>query len=260
MLTGYLDESGQHDAATGRIVQFSVGCCIASFEAWQAFNEAWAVMLRARGLSSFHMTDFESYRGEFETVLKWDQNNPEHREAHNLLLNEALENITKHVRCAFGLTHFLEPEHKPDAEKKVLQDCYENNAVDAIWNAGRYAGALSDNIDLVFAHHRDFSIERIARHFGEFSEVDPRLNSVRACQRVATCPPLQVADIVAFETKCYHRELRGGEEHLRYPLRRLRELNVPIHFEWRSSRALSRKAHLKFPPIPPFDGDEEQSS
>jgi hypothetical protein len=69
VLRAYFDESG-HSAQSQFV---SVGGCIASVEAWRAFEANWERKLHHYGIACFHVKNFESSSGEFRN---W--NNPQH--------------------------------------------------------------------------------------------------------------------------------------------------------------------------------------
>lgn len=67
MLYAYLDDSGESS-----LKPRTVGGCIATFDAWKKFEEAWAsVLVDSRfDVQCFHATDFEAGQGNFEHP-KW---------------------------------------------------------------------------------------------------------------------------------------------------------------------------------------------
>jgi hypothetical protein len=195
MLQAYFDESGHH--ATGpqqSLMQLTVGGCIASNEQWDAFKLEWQEFLDRHSIRSFHRNLYAN------------------RELHKVILDDASQIVLKHEICGYGFTIFVPKEHRPKKPKQLFQIMYDAGAVDATWHAAQHAKALSDKIDLVFAHHKDFSEKRLSLLFGEFQSIDPELNSI-AQGGPQDLLPLQAADFLAYEAQIYHRsEIMNDEE------------------------------------------------
>lgn len=66
MLYAYFDESGEHDPATGRLVDMTLGGCVSSEMSWSALTLEWNEALHAEGVSHFHMADFEARQPPFD--------------------------------------------------------------------------------------------------------------------------------------------------------------------------------------------------
>ena len=64
MIWGYYDESGEY--ADGKLVNMTIGSCMAPFENWIAFEREWREALAKEGISAFHMTDFEAWVPPFD--------------------------------------------------------------------------------------------------------------------------------------------------------------------------------------------------
>ena len=73
-------------------------------------------------------------------------------------------------------------------------------------------------IAIVYAKHPEFSFTKLEKAFKEFGEGDPRV-SKWAVQEPLGLPPLQVADLVAYEISRRHRAALRR----RYPWQRLRD-------------------------------------
>src|SRR5688572_11949778 len=87
----YFDDSGH----TSDSPVISVAAVAAKAVAWQRFNEKWSKRLRRVRIFSFHMTDYESRRKEFEG---WDEDK-------RLALITDLSSILKNsVECGVGAT------------------------------------------------------------------------------------------------------------------------------------------------------------
>jgi hypothetical protein len=243
MLYGYFDD----DPETKRLRQLTLGGCVAPRHTWKELCADWADFLSHwPGLEWFHMSDFESYSGAFRDKLGWNKDNPEHRERHRKMLNEVIDLIARHIRNGFGITIFFPPENgsrRRNVERTRYKRVYQNGAIDTIYHAGRYAGALGDDISIVFGSNAQAGFGKVEAHFGEFQLDDPRLRSIESA-RTKDEPGLQVADLIAYELS--RRERNQEEGFRRYPLKRLIELGVIRHWEWRdASRRLDRRWHLK---------------
>jgi hypothetical protein len=61
-VTAYLDESGTDDKSTNTVVCASV----AKNSSWLKLDSQWRAILRSRGISAFHASEFHNSRGEFK--------------------------------------------------------------------------------------------------------------------------------------------------------------------------------------------------
>jgi hypothetical protein len=237
MLYGFFDESGEHPNGAD-LECLTIGGCIATADEWGGFSAAWDIFREEHGVDHFHANELRD-----ET------------------LEAAANVITQHVRHLFGVSVHIPPKHRPDLgrrkpKKRALQAFYEHSAVDMIWHAGRHAGALGEDVVLVFAEHPDFSLSRLAKHFGEFQAADPRLDSVTV-GRPERMVQLQAADLVAYEVSRFRSNLDASiaeKDQLRSPMRVLAYgANFEV-LEWSvSPPTLSRKFFLSHP-LPPNDG------
>ena len=225
MLRGYFDKSGHH-GDRDELIQFTLGGCIASVDAWETFESDWTSFLRQQSIGWFHATDFADLA------------------KHEATLEAASKIIWKNGFFCYGSTTFIPQQHRPTKPKTLFQQFYEYGALDVIWNAAQCAKALDQKIDLIFARHKDFSIKRIQEHFAKFQAADPSLSAVSIAEP-QDCAPLQAADFVAYEVQRYHRSEILNEA----PLRRQRPLLKAIGaMEWRMTPpALPRRFYLDFP-------------
>jgi len=132
---------------------------------------------------------------------------------------------------------------------------YEGAVIDMLWHAGRHATTLNDRIEVVFARHDDYSLGKIKQHFQEFQDCNPRLKSVSVDDPSASCP-LQVADVIAYETRSHHRqELNLEPKRSRYPMDRLRDATHGGYgafqeLEWRMAPPTYSRNFLLKNPLP----------
>ena len=225
MLQGFFDESGHHARGRDqRLLQLTIGGCIAPVDTWESFAKEWKALLDRHAISWFHRNDYAN-----EAI-------------HGRIVDEAFKIVMDHQLSCYGSTIFIPEEHRPDKPKHVLQKMYEDCAVDMIWHSARHAEAVAGQIDLVFARHGDFSLERLERQFGDLRAVDRQLHSVRQAEP-QNCMPLQAADFVAYEVQLYHKAEISNEEVPR-PLKQMLS-----QAEWRMSPpTLSRRFYLEHPP------------
>jgi hypothetical protein len=203
LLWGYFDESGEHEAASGRLARLTFGGGIAPFEAWEMLSMEWAAMLEEVRVPMFHMADFEARQPPFR---EW----PEGKRRR--VLNALLDIAITYVPTFLGYTA------TPGCGKPALQDAYESNVAKLIKDAAIETFHSQEPMTLVFAKHKQFSATKISRYFDLWNDGDGRLTFGGVADPLVVCP-LQVSDIVAYELSREIRQVRP--EQMRYPLRRL---------------------------------------
>jgi Protein of unknown function (DUF3800) len=214
MLMAYFDESGEHDQQTGHLRQLTVGGWITFESEWQKLESEWKSVLDRAGINAFHMTDFESYKGEFKDL---DEGK------HKAVLNELLEIIAKHLTFGLGFTNRVQHQ-KPS---KHFTDTYENDLINCLTFVGGRSGmGFNQKISVVFAKHQDYKQQRIQRIFDSVNLSDERLGTV-SISDPAEVRGLQAADILAYELQHFNRDTSKGLSR-RYPLRRLKELGCGL--------------------------------
>ena len=221
MLWGYFDESGYHDPKTNHLKRLSFGGCLASVEEWEGFEAEWRDVLNQEGVNgSFHMADFERWVKPFDFTLA---DGSRDYERHKRLLNGLLEVIGRRSPHTFGFTRDVPTQRM----SKAFKDTYENCIVDTIMHlANESAYRLNDRISIIFARHRDFSLNRIEKYFGFMNYGDARLGTVGTDTPENLCQ-LQAADIIGYEVSRMERDDGTAE---RYPLRRLKQLGCKFRF------------------------------
>jgi hypothetical protein len=210
MLWHYLDESGEHGTG-GKLTRLTLGGGIASCEAWAAFSAAWDVMLAEYDLPAFHMADFQAWKRPFDFKLP---DGSRDWEKHRRLMNAALDIIIAHVDELIGFIA------EPEAGKNAFDDAYETNIAKAVKEAAIDTRHSGQPVTMVFAKHNDFKPSRIGAFFDLWDDKDGRLKFGGVADPVGL-PPLQVADIVAYELSRWARTNRPEEN--RYPLKRLKD-------------------------------------
>ena len=225
MLTGYFDESGEDDPVTGNLANLTIAGSFAPFEVWQDVSAQWKTALDQEGVEVFHMKHFEHYRGEFAWFLP---NGERDKVRHNRFLNVLLGIICSKVKHHVG---FGNVPVTTDPGKK-FSETYERGIVDALVHAGKESAfTFNQPIALVFAHHKEFSEQRIQRYHQLLNWGDARLVSATVGRPELICP-LQVADLVAYELSRQQRPCAPD----RYPLNRLKEFAETCAIIWSGRR------------------------
>jgi Protein of unknown function (DUF3800) len=209
VLWAYFDESGEHDRASGHLKQLTVGGWVASREAWEKLETEWIAALKWAGIDMFHMAEFERYKGPFKDWSK---------EKHEAVLNALLDIIGRHIKDGLGFTNRV---FHADL-RQSFSDTYENSLLDCLMHvANRSAYNYGDQVSVVFAKHNDYRKARIQRIFDFMNFGDARLGALTVADPIST-PPLQVADILAYELQHLNRDDFSSVK--RYPLRKLNQL------------------------------------
>jgi hypothetical protein len=212
MLVAYFDESRKHDKVSGCDIKVIVGGALAGSAQWAGLSEKWREVLAAYRISCFHMSEFESCKGDF---AKWRNNNNERY----AFLNKLLDIILRHIICIIGTRIQVTPNGR-------FADTYVEAVRKAIINATQdAANTWNDKISLVFAVQPEISYKRIATYCDKLKKLAiPNLDS---CAGPKSTIPLQVADLLSYEIMKWD----GGFNPTtwRYPLRKLRSGTVTFH-------------------------------
>jgi hypothetical protein len=204
MLWWAFDESFEHSRETGHATRVTVGGTVASCEEWLALDAEWRAVLACFKLPEFHMTDFEANREQFEG---WGKT-PERRRD---LLNSLLDIAARHLKHFFGVCREVETQGGNETE------AYRLCVNDIIADLARYRSReLNDQFAIVFAQRKGFRID-LVRQAIEREGAD-RFGTIMSNRPIDMCA-LQVADIIAYETRCIQRDRPE-----RYPFRRLRDM------------------------------------
>jgi hypothetical protein len=214
VLWAYMDESGEHDPDTGLLTRLTVGCAIAANDSWEALEPRWNEVLADAGIAEtgFHMTDFEARQGPYEY---WDE--PKRRDVLGRLLTIASEHVPVFLGCN-GLPQNLGPGRAP------LRRAYLGNLLKLLTEFDREQSDLlrGEPVTVVLARHNDISPVALAEFFEKFVQRIARHRIVfGGIGNPQELPPLQVADIAAFEFSRTSRQVRREAE--RYPLLTLAE-------------------------------------
>jgi hypothetical protein len=209
MFWHYLDESGDH-AQDGTLTRLTLGGCVATTDAWRKFCPVWQKMLDDFQIPMFHMSDIQAWKPPFNFLLPDGQRDwPKHK----ALMNQALDAIIGHADEILGFVSDPEPGKPP------FEDAYESNIAKAVKEASKAVWGAENPLTMVFAKHKDFKASRIAKYFELWDDV-PGLAFGGVADPMVVLP-LQAADLVAYEMRCYSR--KDQPEEVRYGMKRLAE-------------------------------------
>lgn len=207
VLWAYFDESGAHGAG-GILRRLTLGCAVAPFENWQALEPLWNDVLADAELpNGFHMADFEA------RVPPYDWDEPKRRD----VLGRFLALASQYVPTFLGYNDL--PRDLPSV--KDLRGVYRSNLIKFLETVERERDYVFKNEDVtvVFAVHKNISAESIGRAFDRLQPtLGPKVH-LGGFASPEQLPPLQVADLIAYEFSRTSREARPEQE--RYPLRYL---------------------------------------
>jgi hypothetical protein len=204
MLWWAFDESYEHSRETGHATRVTVGGSVASCEDWLALDAEWCALLNRFRLAEFHMTDFEANRGPFKG---WEKTPERHRD----LLAPLLDVIERHLKHFFGVCREVESEGGNETA------AYRLCVGDVIAELARYRSPqLNDEFAIVFARRKGFRIDLVRKAIER--EGADKFGPITSDRPINNCA-LQVADIIAYETRCIQRDRQE-----RYPFRRLRDM------------------------------------
>ena len=215
----YLDESGTHPESEFVVVAGFVS----NASEWEALSEEWMKALTEWGIPMFHMTDFESRKGDF---VSWGDEERKER------LNRLLELINRYTfsNISFAVQKQSFDEILSDKAKKLCGDAYGLAAI-GCWNtlANRAKDPTVDGwIDYVMESGCKGSGALLGIYGAESKDPqwlnETRISSLDFRDKLLF-PPLQAADILAYEGyKHIQRQLGTETRPTRYPLK---QLNVP---------------------------------
>lgn len=198
-LKAYGDDSGD-DQCIG------VSLAVTTVQGWARFEPLWASLLDSNGLEWFHMTDFESFQGDYVT---WSQ------EQHRKFISAAVEIIAS---AKPGIAWFSRAmlhkdfEELPESVRQAARDPYDLCAAALLRDVRKFLddqGGSEAKVDYVL-DRRDGSL-RVRDAFtlaARKNEEAARIGTIESAS-ARQCRPLQVADIFAFEMKKEGLRQRG---------------------------------------------------
>lgn len=211
MIWLYGEESGEHDKSDGTLRRLTLGCGIAPCESWARLSVEWTDHLyrfERHGISWFHMTDFEARKEPYENLTDSERRD---------LLGGLLDIALRHVPLIFGTVD--EPGHEP------LWLRYGGNVLKTQQELTIAARTAGGKINVVLARIKGAKMGKLGHFIDQWA--DPDVFEMTGIGDPRTMPPLQVADIVAYE---FSRAMRPEKpEKERYPLTRLKTAQHGCH-------------------------------
>ena len=220
----FFDESGEFEGQPHRLVNMTVGGCIASSEAWQAFAPKWKAVLDSESVECFHMVDFENYIKPFDWFL---EDGSRDYARHQRFLNALLDVLLDHCSDFVGFNYF------PKGEKRQLREAYKRCVQDAVQGCNRdLVRRFETELSVVFASHPEVPECTVQKIFEDHNLDNRLLTCTVTSPRRAL--PLQAADLVAYEMARVQRP-----KHVeRYPFRRLKQKanSLTLSTKWDNAR------------------------
>lgn len=225
LFTAYLDECGTHDDSDAVVVAGYVS----NVTKWTVFSEKWQEALTEAHLDYFHMSDFESYKGQFAS---WTP------EEHKSRLNGFLKIIHDHVILSFGVI-VLKKQFDTilsEGAKRLCGDAYGLASIACFTNLAKILREPKND------GWMDITMEAGAKGHGALHWIftegskDPEWRENNRILALAFRDkrrflPLQAADILAYELyKHVPAQFQQGKRPVRYPLQTLSTTKHEWHY------------------------------
>jgi hypothetical protein len=223
MLTCYCDESGTHTGGTyGPSTVVCIAGAIAPVEQWELLAKEWREALDKHGIDCFHMTEFATRprRKPFEALTD--------AEANLLFFDRLVPLINNRVHVGFGVAFPIAAYNAVAADLSFVElvgSPYEACTALFVNRVGEWAKQRKETEPIAFVFDQNADHYPAMRASFEFSKNDPSypfanlLGSIVSDSRRRMLP-LQVADILAYQTYRYTRSVLQGRPRVR------RELNA----------------------------------
>ncbi len=226
----YLDDSGTHQGS----LCVSVGGYISTPQKWESFSRDWNYTIRRWGLDYFHLTDFEAGHGPYKG---WPERFKKQRMA---LLYDI---INEYVMAS--VANSIEPEVFEVVGAKArdsVRSVYASLVGGCVANASLASRDLRlTKLEFVIesgqkergrASHVVEFIERFRERQHTYRDLPPNFITGVSVRSKKEFPPLQAADIVAYE---HYRHLpvqlgRVDKKRRVYPWRRILEKPRYAHY------------------------------
>ncbi|MCH8041010.1 MAG: DUF3800 domain-containing protein [Nitrospinae bacterium] len=224
-LTSYLDDSGKYEDPGCKIC--CVGGCVSPEDAWKEFNTEWKAVLDQYGVPYLHMKEYAHSSGENFGSWKDDE------EKRRTFLSALMDIIERKVMCVVGATVPIQAFDMltPDQKRMVL-DPFFMCTQEAFHGSSAAGWAWRQKIKVRFSNDSENS-QRIKRCFDYIktnSQIGEALEDFDM-QDMRDNPPLQAADLVAYEVHYFAKTLiETGPGHLRTPMKRLFRENYYFTF------------------------------
>jgi hypothetical protein len=177
LLTGYFDESGEHEGTELR--RLTLGGFFAPWSEIQRLTDRWRIALKAESWGEFHMKEFASDEHDF---ANW----PPDRQQR---LDRFVDILCDHAQV------FAAFSYVPTSKSDAFKDTYET-ALNRVFNiATALCNEAGEKGQLIFAQTQEISTHMVGRYFEETGWAEYLDRWVVA--RSAGEPALQAAEIVA---------------------------------------------------------------
>ena len=206
MLRAYFDDSGSaNDPHTP--VPLVAGC-IGSLTAWGQLERDWQAVLSEFGVTWLHMKDYAHSKSQF---AGWDADEPKRKEFLGALMALLMRDVSAFVGCAVSNSAFAQLSA---AHQRGLRHPYFLAFQVCMRDAAIQAGHDQDEVELIFARQPgktglagemfDMVLEGIEPQFAA------RIQTGLTFGEPQKLPPLQAADLVAYELARYVTTLGPG--------------------------------------------------
>jgi len=215
----YFDESGTHDTSLFTLLGGAVG----RRSSWLAITGQWSDALRAFGVTHFHSTDLANFYGEYEN---WNEINRQRfiNRLLKILSNEPLIPLFAAVK---NDTFDSVCQEFPDFPITPYQFCCEwgMRSVMLLAKQKKRIAPVAVTFESGQQAKSPYMIGFQPAHLSVSRQRSLGIGRVNFADKIETIP-LQVADLVAYETwKEICEVASGGTRAVRYPLKKLAEKN-----------------------------------
>jgi hypothetical protein len=234
LLRAYVDEF--NDDTDESCEEFGLVGLVGSVHEWHKLQSKWEDALECCGVSAFHATDLQSFEKEFRgwTVIQRER------------LLGLLVNVVQESKDAM---RFLASANSMDAYRRLPK--YRKNALKSPYYLSAVS-VMSDGARFAHEHFRDRPIEFVfdqkTKHYhlldGAYKEVlQTKCGHLCAGFSQAShklVSPVQVADLMAYESSKYLSIIRGKLplENLRWPMKQLKDLFFGSETAWFNEHGL----------------------
>ncbi len=194
VLHAYFDETGHGDDTNTKFL--GIAGCLARVEVWKNVERKWNAALQSEGLPYFHMKEFAFSVGPFKT---WNDDEDRRRKIYGTLWDIILDGELIPIGGFVRLDDYKQELH--GREHHVFRDAYFLCYLQGLRFLAQYSEFDSvSNIATFLDDKKGFKgeafriYEVLAPRFGR--KVPPPV-----FRDMRKCLPLQVADIVAYESK-----------------------------------------------------------
>ena len=193
LVRGYFDGAGDRSGATAQ----TVGGFVAPAASWRKFSRDWLKALNAEGVSVFHMTDLMAGAGAFA-----DWRGDARRKQR--VLQQLVSIIRRHVHFAAASTVLLEDWNALN-EQYAMKECHVSPfglaSFSVINKCILWCGRNRPEDEFLPVFEKGDADRGDRDHLVSWVRAlgKPVLDSIRVDEESKSCPPLQAADLAAWE-------------------------------------------------------------